>query len=780
MALDKIVIKITGDTKEVTKTIDKLKEIGRVDRDNALIFAAASKKRQFLIDANIKRLAKLKLRRKEAFSPVEIRVFDDLIKRTSRDIETLGGKVKKLGKQTSILDTTFGKLGAVVLGAFAVNSILNFGKHLLELSVESEVFERRAKVVFGNSLEIVEEFAEESANSLGLTEIAFLGAAAAVGDILVPLGLSRKRAAEMSVEAVKLGGALKQFTGDSRSAAEISNIVARALTGEVEGLKTLGVVVDQTSIQFKDLVKSKQLELGLTKQQAKAESIFEIAIASSSDALKSFEDNTDSLVRQQAEFDAQSGELADTLAHLLAPAFLAVTTEANRAIGSLNEITKAEGSLFEKFFALVDITGQAEIRLKLMSLARKAVKESAEEELEIEEELVEIREDHVQTIGELKAEMAELRKAQDALIPGSKELLINQTRVKDIQKILKVEIEKSLSPFEKLTKRVSELKKELKDQAAEGDINKDTIKELNEAVRALARSEVELKIAMTSTLEPMKAQELQLQKIGGASQSAAGLEADFAQIQRDEIEATANKRFETINRVTELEQKAFAILQQININKLIALDNETIRALRALDIKALGEEEFAEKAKEIREKAAEERAKLLTKQAKADKIAAIFQATIDTANAIVSALTIPPPAGPILAGINAALGATQIAVIAAQPIPEFHEGKKAELKEGEMYAKILRSETIIPPDQSKKHTGLLDAVLEKNVDNYVFEEYMLPMMKNMAKDTTHIPFKDVPLWNNQKKQIRLMQEGNSLAKIMIKAMDNSNHRRTWR
>lgn len=49
----------------------------------------------------------------------------------------------------------------------------------------------------------------------------------------------------------------------------------------------------------------------------------------------------------------------------------------------------------------------------------------------------------------------------------------------------------------------------------------------------------------------------------------------------------------------------------------------------------------------------------------ANKAAGIADAIVKTAQSIMAALTIPPPVGPILAGVNAATGALQIATIAA-------------------------------------------------------------------------------------------------------------------
>lgn len=66
-----------------------------------------------------------------------------------------------------------------------------------------------------------------------------------------------------------------------------------------------------------------------------------------------------------------------------------------------------------------------------------------------------------------------------------------------------------------------------------------------------------------------------------------------------------------------------------------------------------------------------EEAALKRKQAQRDKSIAIFQAIINTAAAITKALP-----NLVLAGIAAALGAAQIALIASKPIPKFGKGKK--------------------------------------------------------------------------------------------------------
>ena len=218
----------------------------------------------------------------------------------------------------------------------------------------------------------------------------------------------------MSSELTKLGGALKEFSGDSRSAADISNIVARALTGEVEGLKTLGLVIDQTDTRFQDLVKQKIRDEGLTRQQAKAEAIFQTAIEGSADALEQFENNTESLSRQQAILNAQQAEIADTLAHLLTPAFIAVTKEMNEQLKATKNIIGANENWFLTLIALLEPSGNYAKVLELQGIALREIKASTDEANAEAKENIEIVKTQIRNVFFLKDAIDVLRKEQSA------------------------------------------------------------------------------------------------------------------------------------------------------------------------------------------------------------------------------------------------------------------------------------------------------------------------------------------------------------------------------
>lgn len=95
---------------------------------------------------------------------------------------------------------------------------------------------------------------------------------------------------------------------------------------------------------------------------------------------------------------------------------------------------------------------------------------------------------------------------------------------------------------------------------------------------------------------------------------------------------------------------------------------------RQLKSGTISQERYNESVQRIDEETEAKREEMERKQAKRDKMLAVFQSLINTAIAITSALTIPPPAGPILAGVVGAMGAIQTAAILATPLPGFEEG----------------------------------------------------------------------------------------------------------
>jgi hypothetical protein len=188
-----------------------------------------------------------------------------------------------------------------------------------------------------------------------------------------------------------------------------------------------------------------------------------------------------------------------------------------------------------------------------------------------------------------------------------------------------------------------------------------------------------------------------------------------AETQKD---ITNTKKDETEKQIALIAAYAQAVASVFNgISELSKLQTEKriedIQAVSDKELEAINASTDLERDKERQRAALAKRTNAAiaaekTKQAKADKALAIFQATISVAQQVAQNL-----ANPALAIIIAAAGAIQIAAIAARPIPKFERGGVVGGRrhtDGGTMVEAERDEFIVNRRQSMRHRSELDAI----------------------------------------------------------------------
>lgn len=231
-----------------------------------------------------------------------------------------------------------GNFIGIAAGAFAVDNLLGYGKQLFGIGIQMDALNRKAQTVFGITLPAVTAEAKKNAEAMGLTTSQYINAAAAIQDILIPMGFQRQRASEISTQLVNLSGALSEWTGGQVSATEVSDILSSALTGERERLKQLGIVLQQSDIDARLAEKGLSKLTGTMKQQAEASATLELVLEKSTDAQAAFANGSDSAVRRQAELTAKIQEITEKLANLLLPVFEKLAAFAGSVVGAISDV----------------------------------------------------------------------------------------------------------------------------------------------------------------------------------------------------------------------------------------------------------------------------------------------------------------------------------------------------------------------------------------------------------------------------------------------------------
>ena len=194
-----------------------------------------------------------------------------------------------------------------------IDAVIDFGSEIINLGPKYEQMDTKARTVFGSSLAQVQKWADTNATAMGLTSRAAVGLATDMGDLLVPMGFTRDQAAGLSTEVIGLSGALSEWTGGTRSAAEVADILQKGMLGERDALKSLGISITEADVAAQLAADGNDKLTGSALAQAKAQATLTLYMAKTKDAQTAYADGTAKGVRAQHEFSAQLDQVKEEL-----------------------------------------------------------------------------------------------------------------------------------------------------------------------------------------------------------------------------------------------------------------------------------------------------------------------------------------------------------------------------------------------------------------------------------------------------------------------------------
>ena len=268
-------------------------------------------------------------------------------KKTSSEIENDASSLKT---RVSGIGTLTRKLGSLLVGAFAVKKLTDFGKSCLELGSDLAEVQNVVDVTFPNITAQVDKFAKSAAQSFGLSETMAKQFTGTFGAMAKAFGFSEEQAYDMGASLTKLAGDVASFYNLSQD--EAYTKLKSVFTGETESLKDLGVVMTQTALD------SYALANGFGKTTAKMSEAEKVALRYSfvqnqlAAAQGDFARTSGSWANQVRILTLQFDSLKATIGQGLINIFTPVIRVINTVIGKLITLANA----FKVFTEL--ITGQ--------------------------------------------------------------------------------------------------------------------------------------------------------------------------------------------------------------------------------------------------------------------------------------------------------------------------------------------------------------------------------------------------------------------------------------
>lgn len=237
------------------------------------------------------------------------------------DDKDIAGADKKVEKLNASLKKTFD--GAEQLGKklslFVTLPILGLGAAMIKAASDAEETESKFNVVFSSLAKQSSDAARTLARDFGLSRTAAKELLGDTGDLLTGFGFSQKSALDLSNQVQKLAVDLASFTNFSGGAQGASRALTKALLGERESIKSLGISILEEDVKRRVALNTSKGMTFATERQAKAFATLTLAQEQSKNAIGDFARTSQGFANQMRIARSRLGDVAEGFGKLLLP-----------------------------------------------------------------------------------------------------------------------------------------------------------------------------------------------------------------------------------------------------------------------------------------------------------------------------------------------------------------------------------------------------------------------------------------------------------------------------
>lgn len=267
------------------------------------------------------------------------------------DVKDLEKEIKdlkqKLDKDAEKIGNSFSdklKKGLMIGGSIiAFKKLLDFGLEAKNAARDAEEIRSKFDTVFISLKDGANKVADNFAKNFGLAGTTARDLLGQTGNLLVGFGFTEDKALDLANQVNELAQDLTSFTNYAGGAKGASDALTKALLGETESAKALGIVIRQNSKEFQAEVKSLMTSKGMTENQARALAVLNQAYRQSGKAVGDYARTKDSLANSERRLAEQQKEILEIIGDGLNPVFKVLiqyvsdlTTNMGDSTGTIN------------------------------------------------------------------------------------------------------------------------------------------------------------------------------------------------------------------------------------------------------------------------------------------------------------------------------------------------------------------------------------------------------------------------------------------------------------
>lgn len=280
-------------------------------------------------------------------------VIDVNDKQATKTLKTFNDKVKSSVDQMQNLGIKMAAVGAIATAAFGL---------MVKEAAIAEGSLNKFNTVFGEGREDMLAFVDQLRKTMPTARQDIIRLAADMQDLLVPLGLARGQAQDLTKGFLDVANKIAAFNDVEPT--EVLEAIKSALAGSSEPLKRFGVNALESALEVRAMedgllaVGQKFKDLDPTiKNQIRAQALLSQVVDNSSDAINGFESNNDSLIRRSQDLSATLKELKETIGAILVPIIDKFVKKIKPLVKKLKEWTEANPELASKIVIIVAAIG---------------------------------------------------------------------------------------------------------------------------------------------------------------------------------------------------------------------------------------------------------------------------------------------------------------------------------------------------------------------------------------------------------------------------------------
>lgn len=270
---------------------------------------------------------------------------------------------KRLTALEQKTEKTFKTVATAAAGYLSFRTVGKFYSDAIKTFSDLEEATNKFNVVFRGLGDKTSKVLSQLRRDFGQSELSAKQMLSGTGDILTGFGFAPEDALDLSEGVAKLGADLASFSNYAGGAKGASEALTKALLGETEQAKMLGIVIRQDSEEYKELVKQAQTTgvaidaIGKTfkvssEQQAKAVAALALAYKQSPNAIGDFLRSQDSIANQTQILKNNLDELYSVVGRELSGSYAAALKGGNELLTMFNNLSPATHSLLSETVAL--------------------------------------------------------------------------------------------------------------------------------------------------------------------------------------------------------------------------------------------------------------------------------------------------------------------------------------------------------------------------------------------------------------------------------------------